>query len=148
MDGLNFNRTFPGDPLGTITQQIAAYVNDVIYPLADAFIDLHSGGSSLDINPSAIVDPAKDAALHRRNITAVRAFGAPLTVVINNLGGPRTSTASAVRAGLVTVGTEMAGGRHGIARSAYDLPARRPQRSQPSRRLAAGGSTGYRRPLT
>ena len=25
VDGLNFNRTFPGDPRGTITQQIAAY---------------------------------------------------------------------------------------------------------------------------
>lgn len=109
VDGLNFNRTFPGDPLGTLTQQISAYVNDVIYPLADAFIDLHSGGSSLDILPSAIVEPARDPALHRHNIAAVRAFGAPLTVVINNLGDPRTSTASAVRAGLITVGTEMAG---------------------------------------
>ena len=41
---------------------------------------------------------------------AVRlAFGAPLTVVIDNLGEPRTSTATAVRAGLVTIGTELAG---------------------------------------
>ena len=26
VDGLNFNRTFPGDPQGTITQQISAYI--------------------------------------------------------------------------------------------------------------------------
>ena len=110
VDGLNLNRTFPGDPAGTITQQISAFLTDVIYPLGDAFLDLHSGGSSLDIIPSAIVEPAPDPVHRRRNLAAVRAFGAPLTVVIDNLGETRTSTATAVRAGLTTVGTEMAGG--------------------------------------
>lgn len=109
VDGLNLNRTFPGDPAGTITQQISAYVSNVILPMGDAFVDLHSGGSSLNILPSAIIEPANDPALRRRNIDAVLAFGAPLTVVIDNLGEPRTSTATAVRAGLVTIGTEMAG---------------------------------------
>lgn len=109
VDGLNLNRTFPGDPAGTITQQISAYVTNVIMPLGDAFVDLHSGGSSLNILPSAIIEPAADPDLRRRNIAAVLAFGAPLTVVIDNLGEPRTSTATAVRSGLVTIGTEMAG---------------------------------------
>ncbi len=110
VDGLNFNRTFPGDPRGTITQQIAAYITDHLYPLADAFLDLHSGGSSLDILPSAIVEPTDDPGLTRRNIEAVQAFDAPMTVVISNLGEPRTATAAACRAGLVTVGSEMGGG--------------------------------------
>lgn len=110
VDGLNFNRTFPGDPRGTITQQISAYVSDHILPLGDAFLDLHSGGSSLDIIPSAIIEPTDDPALHKRNVAAVQAFDAPMTVVISNLGEPRTATAAACRAGLVTVGTEMAGG--------------------------------------
>lgn len=109
-DGLNFNRTFPGDPYGAATQQISAFVNDVIYPLGDAFIDLHSGGSSLDIIPSAIIEPAADPEHRRRNVEAVLAFDAPLTVVIDNLGEPRTSTAASVRAGLTTIGTEMGGG--------------------------------------
>lgn len=110
VDGLNFNRTFPGDPRGSITQQIAAYVSDEIFPRADAFLDLHSGGSSLNILASAIVEPTDDAELHRRNVAAAVAFDAPMTVVIGNLGDPRTSTAAACRAGLVTVGTEMGGG--------------------------------------
>ena len=110
VDGLNFNRTFPGDPIGSITQQISAYVTDFLYSLADAFIDLHSGGSSLDIIPSAIIEPASDPEHRRRNSAAVLAFDAPLTVVIDNLGDPRTSTAASVRAGLTTVGTEMGGG--------------------------------------
>jgi N2-acetyl-L-2,4-diaminobutanoate deacetylase len=110
VDGANFNRTFPGDPQGTITHQISAYVSDHIFPIADAFLDLHSGGSSLDILPSAIIEPTDDPDLLRRNIAAVQAFDAPMIVVISNLGERRTSTAAACRAGLVTVGTEMAGG--------------------------------------
>ena len=109
VDGLNFNRVWPGDGMGTITQQIAAYVSQRIFPLADAFLDLHSGGSSLDILPSAIIEPTGDKELHRRNVAAVQAFDAPYTVVVANLGDQRTATATACRAGLVTIGTEMRG---------------------------------------
>jgi len=109
LDDLNLNRSFPGDPLGSPTQQIAAYVNDVLFPLADAFLDLHSGGSSLAMIPSAIVEPAADPDRMRRNTAAAQAFGAPVAVVIDNRGDPRTATASAARAGLTVMGTEMAG---------------------------------------
>jgi hypothetical protein len=109
VDGLNFNRTFPGDPAGTITQQISAYVNDHIFPLGNAFLDLHSGGSSLDFNPTAVVEPASDEDHLKRNVAAARAFDAPYTVVIPNLGDPRTATAAACRAGLTTAGTELCG---------------------------------------
>ena len=110
VDGLNLNRTFPGDPRGTITQQISAFMVEEIFPRGHAFLDLHSGGSSLDIVPSAVIEPTDDPELRRRNIAAVRAFGAPMIVVISNLGDPRTATAAACRAGLTTMGTEMAGG--------------------------------------
>jgi predicted deacylase len=110
VDGLNFNRIFPGDTTGTVTQQIAAFVSDEILPRGDAFLDLHSGGSSLDIIPSAIIEPTDDAALYARSVAAAKAFDAPMTVVISNLGEPRTATAAACRAGLVTVGSEMGGG--------------------------------------
>ena len=110
VDGLNLNRTFPGDQRGTITQQIAAFIEQEIFPRGDAFLDLHSGGTSLDILPSAIIEPAAGLELHRRNIAAARSFDAPLTVVISNLGDPRTATAASCRAGLVTMGTEMGGG--------------------------------------
>lgn len=109
IDGLNFNRTFPGDHLGSPTLQLSAYVNDVLFQISDAFVDLHSGGSSLSIVPSAAIEPSDDPALAARIHDAVAAFDAPMNVVISNRGDPRTSTASAVRAGLVTVGTEMGG---------------------------------------
>jgi N-alpha-acetyl-L-2,4-diaminobutyrate deacetylase len=110
VDGLNFNRTFPGDPAGTITQQISAYVADHIFPMGDAFLDLHSGGSSLDFIPSALIEPTGDEALAKRNAAAARAFDAPRTVIVANLGDQRTATATACRAGLVTVGSELGGG--------------------------------------
>lgn len=120
VDGLNLNRTFPGNPVGSITEQITAYLSDYIFPLGDAMLDLHSGGSSLNILPSAIVEPAPTQEHQRRNIDAVLAFDAPLTVVIDNLGEPRTSTAASVRAGLTTVGTEMAGAGT-VSKEALDI---------------------------
>ena len=110
IDGLNLNRTFPGNPLGSTTQQISALLAQELYPLADAFIDLHSGGSSLVMMPSAIMEPSSDPVLAARIEAAIRAFDAPMQVVVANRGDPRTSTAAAVSAGLVTVGTELGGG--------------------------------------
>ncbi|MCX5512819.1 succinylglutamate desuccinylase [Kaistia algarum] len=110
VDGLNFNRSFPGDFDGTLTRQIAAYVNDCLFPEADYFLDLHSGGSSLMILPSAIIESGTTPENHRRNIEATLAFGASTVVMVDNLGETRTSTAAANRQGLTVVGTEMAGG--------------------------------------
>ena len=115
LDGLNLNRTFPGDPYGSITEQISFKVNDHLFPVGDAYADLHSGGSSLHLLPSAIVEPALEKEHLERNIAMAKAFAAPYTVVIDNLGDPRTAGAAAVQAGLTTIGTEMAGG--GIVRS-------------------------------
>jgi predicted deacylase len=110
IDDLNMNRTFPGNANGTTTQQISAFVNDALFPMGDAFLDLHSGGSSLDLMPSSVIEPVADPVQHAKNVAAVTAFDAPLVVVIDNRGDTRTATASAARAGLTVVGTEMAGG--------------------------------------
>ena len=90
IDGLNLNRTFPGDSQGSITQQLSAYVTDILFPLADAFIDLHSGGSSLSIVPSAIVEPSQDAELSQKIRAAVFAFSAPMngTPAVTTNGSP------------------------------------------------------------
>ena len=103
LDGLNLNRTFPGDPYGSITEQISFYLNDHLFLVADVYADLQSGGSSLHLLPSAIVEPALETEHMERNIALARAFAAPYTVVIDNLGDPRTAGAAAVRARLATV---------------------------------------------
>jgi N2-acetyl-L-2,4-diaminobutanoate deacetylase len=110
IDRFNFNRTSPGDPAGALTQYISAYLADYIFPMGDTFLDLHSGGSSPDFIPSAVIQPTEDKPLTKRNTAAALVFDAPATVVVPNLGDQRPATASACRAGLVTVGTELAGG--------------------------------------
>ena len=54
IDELNLNRVYPGDPEGTPTLVIAHYVENVLMPMADYGLDLHSGGSSLHYIPSTV----------------------------------------------------------------------------------------------
>ena len=137
VDGLNLNRTFPGDPTGTITQQISAYVSDVVMPLGDAYVDLHSGGSSLNILPSAIIEPAPDRrspqAQHRRRTGLRRAAHR------RHRQSRRTAHVDGdVGAGRADHGRHRDGWRrHGFARRARHLPPRRAQCAEPSRRAAA-----------
>ena len=53
LDAGNLNRAFPGNANGSPTWQIAHYIDDVVVPECDAWLDLHSGGGSLDYLPFA-----------------------------------------------------------------------------------------------
>ena len=109
LDGKNLNRCFPGDPAGTVSEQIACYVTSTLFPMADLIIDLHSGGSSLDMIPSAFIETADDAEHLQRNTDAVLAFDAPLSIVHDVSSQPGTSNAAAVSMGKTFIGTELGG---------------------------------------
>jgi len=51
-DGLDLARTCPGNAEGTVTEQVAFHISDLIRK-ADYYIDLHTGGKTLDIFPLA-----------------------------------------------------------------------------------------------
>ena len=142
VDGLNLNRTFPGDPRGTITQQISAFLVQEIFPRGDAFLDLHSGGSSLDIVPSAVIEPTDDPELRRRNIAAV----ARLRRADDR--GDQQSRRSAHGDGCGVPrradddGHGDGGRRDGVARCARALPPRRAERARASRRPARRSTQG------
>ena len=87
-DGKDLNRVFPGDPRGTLSQVVAHFVSEHILPLADAVIDLHSGGSSLQLLPYASMHHLDDPDLFRRTYEAMRAFGAPFSLLIREFSGP------------------------------------------------------------
>src|SRR3954466_14875021 len=55
IDEGNLNRLFPGDPDGSVTEQIAFYIEHELVARADLVVDLHSGGSSLMYVPSALI---------------------------------------------------------------------------------------------
>jgi predicted deacylase len=113
IDGVNMNRTFPGDADGTVTRQIAHFIDTELSARADLLIDLHSGGSSLMYTPCALASEAEDPATFRKQLAALRAFGAPFTYIQGRAqqgqGGDQTLGACASRYGLVALGTELGG---------------------------------------
>lgn len=106
-DGWNMNRTFPGDPNGSLTFQLSHLLDSFLFPMADAYMDLHSGGSSLDLIPAAMMQVNEDAVLARKIHDAIVAFDAPLSVRFDTYGEGRTSSACALSHGLTLIGTEM-----------------------------------------
>ena len=110
IDGGNLNRSFPGSADGTVTQQIAHYADDVLFPLADLFHDLHSGGGSLAYMPFASTHEGPDAAVTARGMAALRAFAAPVSLHWRHGADPRYSPAAAMKRGVAALGGEFGGG--------------------------------------
>ena len=121
IDQGNLNRLFPGDPCGSPTQMIAHYVSEVLIPMADLVVDLHSGGRSLDYVASALVRPGRTAEEHASLLALMRAFGAPVSFVSDGTGGGGLTTlaAAAQERGALALTTELGGGatlsRQGLA---------------------------------
>ena len=87
IDDANLNRAFPGQADGTVTQQIAYWIESTLLPKADLVADLHSGGSSLMYLPSALMklsgNKKRDAAQH----AMLEAFGAPINYITQGVAG-------------------------------------------------------------
>ncbi len=111
IDDGNLNRSFPGHPDGTITQQIAYWIEHALLPGNDYSFDFHSGGSSLTYIPSALAPRHSDAAKMAKIIDMLKAFGAPVSyVAVAPQGGGKTFTSAAFRQGVLSIGTELGGG--------------------------------------
>ena len=76
-DGLDMNRAFPGDPKGSITQQMAYWLGEQLVRQADFCIDLHSGGR-LDI-PLLCSHVSGEGHAAELSQKVARSFGAPIT---------------------------------------------------------------------
>lgn len=109
LDQGNLNRAFPGDPDGTPTQQIAYYIDQVLFAMSDYHHDLHSGGSSLDYVPFASVRKSGDPDLDRRTMTALKAFGPPNGLVWAYSHDTGMAGMAAIRRGVVALGGEFGG---------------------------------------
>ena len=114
IDDGNLNRLYPGDPKGTPSDMIAHYHEEVILPLADYAVDLHSGGSSL-LYPATLLrgpghTPKEEAGLQ----SLTKAFDLPYAWVFTGGGGKgstaRTAMGAANRKGVINVMAELGGG--------------------------------------
>lgn len=109
IDNLDINRTFPGDPKGSITRMIAHFMDSVILPHADISVDLHTAGHSGDSYPSTNMHHLADAAMRGRTMAAAAAFGAPFNVVFGGVDEGATFTSCVERRKIVSLGTELGG---------------------------------------
>lgn len=109
IDHLNLARVFPGDDFGAPTQQIARYVAENIFTLADFYLDLHAGGRTLFIQPSThvVVSEGMAPELVRTNARLAEVFGVGITVQTTNMGDYRMPAAYTSVGGIPTLAAEM-----------------------------------------
>ena len=124
IDEGNLNRMFPGDANGTVTQQIAYYIEHELVPLADLVCDLHSGGSSLMYVPSVLYGGWRRDGSAEAGVAALKAFAASTAYVMEeNQGGDTTLSGGGKRQNVLCLGTEAGGSGH-VTRSALRMVER------------------------
>jgi predicted deacylase len=158
IDGLNLNRSFPGDANGSPTAMIADYIEAVLLPQCDAVIDVHSGGQSLQYVPSTHIRRSPDPERFARASALMEAFNAPYSWVFEGAREMRALNAAAERCGIVALGTELCGGgtvtpralriaERGLRRALAHLGVMRPDPADaavlPARRMQVGGYPFY-----
>lgn len=97
-DGLNLNRIFPGDRKGSLTEQLAAVLLEVLDG-ADYFIDFHSGGT----HPTV-----EYAYIHRNGAELSRAYGC--TLLYHHEAYEGSATGWALENGIACMVSELGGG--------------------------------------
>lgn len=117
IDQVNMNRAFPGDPHGTPTRMLADYVSRVVLPLADAVVDLHTGGRTLDFVPFIGMHALPDPRLMARTKAALLAFGAPISLIIEELDTVGMLDTEVETRGKVFLFSELGGGSGARART-------------------------------
>lgn len=109
IDGLDMNRSFPGQPNGTVTRIIAHYVHDVILPLCDAVLDLHAGGYSLNLYPYISMHFLADTQQMAATRAALEAFQAPLGLIMEEFTGEGLLDYAVERMGKIFLCAEIGG---------------------------------------
>jgi predicted deacylase len=108
-DGKNLNRSFPGDPAGTLAERLAWDTFTQLIQGSDAYVDVHCGDLVEALQPFALFEagPAEERA---REMAA--AYGLPY-VIRQPAGAERTvngtSTAAAAAAGIPAITAEAGG---------------------------------------
>jgi N-alpha-acetyl-L-2,4-diaminobutyrate deacetylase len=110
LDGGNMNRIFPGRANGTPTEKIADYFQNVLLPMADIVLDIHSGGRTLEFLPFAAAHELDDAEQQARSVAAMTAFNAPYSLMMRELDAAGMYDTAAETQGKTFVTTELGGG--------------------------------------
>lgn len=109
VDGKDLNRCFPGRAEGTFAEILAHYVTEVLMPITDANIDLHSGGLGMDFVPSTTSHVLDDKAKQEDTERLGYAFGAPYHVVIHEVDASYTFMSTCEKRGVTAISSELGG---------------------------------------
>ncbi len=110
IDGGNMNRSFPGNPGGTLTEKIADYFQCTLLPMADYVLDFHSGGKTLDFLPFCCAHELEDKEQQARCVAARDAFNAPHSMMLLEIDAPNMYDTAAENMGKTFISTELSGG--------------------------------------
>ncbi len=110
LDQINMNRVFPGDPQGTTTAVMANFIETVVLAGADYFVDIHSGGQSLEYLPLAMANVEGDAAHQKRLKLMLESLALPHTLLFGDDDNGWYATSGAYRQGACAVTVELGGG--------------------------------------
>jgi N-alpha-acetyl-L-2,4-diaminobutyrate deacetylase len=100
----------PGARGGGVSAMIAHFVQNRVLPLADALLDIHSGGKSMMFSPFACYHRIPDTGLMEQAKAAVLAFGAPISLELVELDAGGMLDTAVEEMGKIFVGTELGGG--------------------------------------
>jgi len=120
LDGMNMNRAFPGDPEGSVTSQLAHYLTNVLFPLSDAVIDIHSGGRSMTFVPCAHMHLVSDLQQREAMLSAMLAWNTDFAFLYADIAGSGLLPVEAENQGKTVVTTEL-GGSEAIPASVHKI---------------------------
>ena len=110
--GANLNRSFPGSPAGAPDEILADYLTRVLFPIADAICDIHSGGRSMLCLPWSEIHLVDSRVQRAAMCDAMLAWNTDYHFVYINIAGGGLLVDEAERQAKVVVGTELGGGGH------------------------------------
>ena len=109
LDGKNFNRCFPGSPVGTVSEIVAHYLTTVLFPLADIVIDIHTGGRSMDFYPCAHMHLVPAGPQRQAMLAGTEAWNTDFCFLYADVAGTGLLPVEAESQGKTVVTTEMGG---------------------------------------
>jgi predicted deacylase len=80
-DWKNLNRVFPGDPEGTMSQRIAAVLNEEVIKRADVLLDMHCGDGNEALIPYTYWMTSGDKKFDAKTRDLALAFGVPHIII-------------------------------------------------------------------
>jgi N-alpha-acetyl-L-2,4-diaminobutyrate deacetylase len=109
LDGKNFNRCFPGNPAGAVSEVLAHYLTTVLFPRADLVVDIHTGGRSMDFVPCAHMHLVPAGPQRQKMLAGTEAWNSDFCFLYADIAGTGLLPVEAENQGKIVITTEMGG---------------------------------------